>query len=514
MATGSRSLTLKLIADIDDFNKNLNKGSNEVEGFGGKVEKFGKMAGAAFAAAAVAAAAYAGKLAIDGVKAAIEDEAAQVRLAGALKAATGATNEQIAAVEKQILKTSLATGVSDGELRPAMQRLAVSLGSTAKAQDTLNLALDISKATGKPLEAVTNALAKANEGNTTSLARLGVGLTAADLKTMSFTDAQQKLTDLWGGSASAYAQTFQGRIDRLKVTFDETKESIGAALLPIIEKLVEYILKYGVPVFDTLKGVWNNIRDAVMENETKFKSFVDVIKWLAPIIGTTLGAAFKVVGEIAGNVINIVADVVGAIKPMLNFAIDGINKVIRGLNLINPFKDIPYIPMVGTGGGTGSASTSGSFSTSFGGGTSGTGSAGGTGSGSAGGTGGGGGGGAGTSFAGATSAADLVSKLQNISEEMTKLTFQVNTGGISKAAATTQMNALTAQFDILQRQADALAGQAPTTGGMGAMVRDEITINMNGIINGEEAARVIVDNLTASAARGGVGTVFKFSTDR
>jgi hypothetical protein len=158
MATGTRALTLKLIADIDDFNKNLNKGSTEVEGFGGKIEKFGKVAAAAFAAAAAAAAAYAGKLAIDGVKAAIEDEAAQVRLAAALENATGATRDQIAAVEEQISKTALATGVADDQLRPALQRLAVSTGDTTKAQELLNLALDVAQATGKPLETVANAL--------------------------------------------------------------------------------------------------------------------------------------------------------------------------------------------------------------------------------------------------------------------------------------------------------------------------------------------------------------------
>ena len=63
--------------------------------------------------AAAAAGAYAVKIGIDGVKAAIADEAAQVKLAGALRNATGATDDQIAAVEKQILKMSLATGVSD-----------------------------------------------------------------------------------------------------------------------------------------------------------------------------------------------------------------------------------------------------------------------------------------------------------------------------------------------------------------------------------------------------------------
>lgn len=82
--SGSRTLKLSILADVDNLKKNLDTGSKEVEGFGGKLEKFGKVAAAAFAAAAAAAAAYAGKLAIEGVKAAIEDEAAQNRLANAL----------------------------------------------------------------------------------------------------------------------------------------------------------------------------------------------------------------------------------------------------------------------------------------------------------------------------------------------------------------------------------------------------------------------------------------------
>ena len=89
---GSRTLKLSILADVDDLKKKLDTGSKEVEGFGGKLEKFSKVAAAAFAAAAAAAAAYAGKLAIEGVKAAIEDEAAQKRLALALQNVTGATN--------------------------------------------------------------------------------------------------------------------------------------------------------------------------------------------------------------------------------------------------------------------------------------------------------------------------------------------------------------------------------------------------------------------------------------
>ncbi len=119
-----------------------------------------------------------------------------------------------------------ATGVADDQLRPALARLALSTGNVSKAQDLLSLALDISTQTGKPLEGVANALGKAYDGNTAALGRLGIGLTAAELKAMSFTDVQTKLSDLFGGAAAKNAATFQGRMDRLKVAFDEGVETL------------------------------------------------------------------------------------------------------------------------------------------------------------------------------------------------------------------------------------------------------------------------------------------------
>jgi enamine deaminase RidA (YjgF/YER057c/UK114 family) len=183
---GSRTLKLSILGDVDNLNKSLKAAGQDVDNFGDKMGKAGKAIGAAFAAAAVAAGAYAIKIGIDGVKAAIEDEKAQTQLALALENATGATKAQIAATENYILQTSLATGVTDDELRPALQRIAISTGSLTKAQDLLSVALDVSTATGKPLETVANALSKAYDGNSAALGKLGIGLSAAELKTMSF----------------------------------------------------------------------------------------------------------------------------------------------------------------------------------------------------------------------------------------------------------------------------------------------------------------------------------------
>jgi hypothetical protein len=249
MATGSRTLKLSILADVDQLNKSLKAANGDVEDSSNRISDFGKKAGLAFAAAAVAAGAYAIKIGIDGVKAAIEDDAAQQKLARTLEAVTGATVEQIQSVEDQITKMSLATGVADDKLRPALSRLALSTGDITKAQDLLSIALDVSTATGKPLEAVSNAISKAYDGNAASLGKLGLGLSAAELKSMSFTEVTTKLSDLFGGAAAANAETYEGKIARLKIGLDEAKETIGFALLPIVTKLIDYINREVVPAF-------------------------------------------------------------------------------------------------------------------------------------------------------------------------------------------------------------------------------------------------------------------------
>jgi hypothetical protein len=195
MATGTRALTLKLLADVDNFTKNLDKADKDVMSFGDKVSDFGKKAGLAFAAAGAAAVAYAGKLAIDGVKSAIEDAAAQEKLALTLKNVTKATDNQIKATEDYITQTSLAFGITDDDLRPSLERLARATGDLEKAQKLQTVAIDVAAGSGKSLEAVTNAMARAAEGNTAALGKLGIGLTSAELKTMSMDQITAQLAD-------------------------------------------------------------------------------------------------------------------------------------------------------------------------------------------------------------------------------------------------------------------------------------------------------------------------------
>lgn len=342
MATDSRTLKLAILGEVKDLSASLTKGSNEVNSFGDKITKFGKVAGAAFLAAGVAATAYAGKLAIDGVKAAIEDEAAQLRLATSLKNVTGATDAQIKATEEYILKTSLAKGITDDELRPSLDRLVRSTKDLSEAQKLQAIAIDVAAGSGKSLEAVTNAMARAAEGNTASLGRLGIGLSKAELATLSMEEITAKLAQTFEGQASKQAETFQGKMDRLKIAFNEGKETVGSFILDAITPMVDFIVQKVVPgvqmfidsiggekgiskalsgfisaaksifipVFEGIKSAFDNIKGAVADNKEEFKTLLEFIqKYVAPF----LGGVFKLAIQGIGTAIAAVVDVVGAL---------------------------------------------------------------------------------------------------------------------------------------------------------------------------------------------------------
>jgi len=340
MAGTSRALTLKLLADIDNFTKNINKADNEVTTFGDKITNFGKVAGKAFLLAGVAAAAYAGKLAVDGVKSAIADAAAQEKLALTLRNVTGATNAQIKATESYITQTSLAFGVTDEDLRPSLERLARATGSVTEAQKLQRLALDISAGSGKSLESVTTALAKAQEGSTTALGKLGVGLSKAELAGMTAEQVFAKLADTFANQATTKANTFQGQMDRLKIAFDEAKETVGTFILQAITPMVENIVKYVVPaiqsfvqgfesgtglknalneivrvaktllipIFEGTKKIFDTVKKAVSDNE---EAFTGLWKFISDVLAPFLGGAFKVVLSGIAIAIGLVVTAVG-----------------------------------------------------------------------------------------------------------------------------------------------------------------------------------------------------------
>ena len=254
------------------------------------------LAGAA-AFGAVAASAY------GAIQAAAQDEQSQKKLADQLRRTTNATDEQIAAVEQHISKQMMLTGVTDDQLRPAMANLVRSTGDVTFAQSQLNLALDISAATGKDLESVSLALGKAFTGNVGALTKLGVPLDQSVVKSKNLSEVIKTLNTQFGGAAADAADTFSGRLRILQTSLGEAVEGIGYALLPMAERLVAFIQTNVVPViqaFSDKLAAGGGLRDALIAAAATAGDFgIRVIDALEPVAKglVTLGNLFVTVGK-------------------------------------------------------------------------------------------------------------------------------------------------------------------------------------------------------------------------
>jgi phage-related protein len=204
--------------------------------------------------AALALVALAGA-AIACAKAAAEDEAAQVKLAGQLRRVTGATDAAVASAEDYITKLSLATGVADDDLRPALATLATVTGNVEKAQQGLAITLDVAAASGKNTATVSKALAKAYAGDGAALAKLIPGLDKAAVKSGDFARINAELARVTGGAAAEAAGTAAGQFRIFELTIAETKEQIGAAFLPVLSQIAPYLVRLAALLKDNTKAI-------------------------------------------------------------------------------------------------------------------------------------------------------------------------------------------------------------------------------------------------------------------
>lgn len=239
MGAKTAILAIRIISDASKAAAGFDQVEQKTGKWAGRAEKAGKIAGGILAAG-VGAAAVALK---NGTQSAIEDAAAQARLAQTLQKTTGASSAQVKATEDWITKTALATGVADDELRPALGKLAAATGSVEKAQRLTALSMDVAAARGVSLEQVTKAVEKAQNGQVSGLSRLGIATTDATGKTISADEAMKRLSDTYGGAAATAAETLAGKQARLKVAWDEAWETLGAMLIPALTTLADKMAK-------------------------------------------------------------------------------------------------------------------------------------------------------------------------------------------------------------------------------------------------------------------------------
>jgi hypothetical protein len=203
--------------------KAFNQANKSVDVLDKGVKKLGKSLAAVFGAQQLL------KFAKNASMAFIEDEKAANRLALAVR--NLGLEFETPRIERFISDLSRATGVTDDELRPAMQRLLQTTGSVTKAQELLAQATDISAGSGIAYETVANDLSMAYVGQTRGLRKYSLGLTQAELKTMKFTDLQERLNKQFSGANADYLTTYAGKMQLLGTAAGEASETIGGALV-------------------------------------------------------------------------------------------------------------------------------------------------------------------------------------------------------------------------------------------------------------------------------------------
>lgn len=223
------------------------------------------------------------------VKAASEDASAQEQLKLAIQNNTNATDAQMMAVEKSLGQMEMSAAVADDVLRPALATLVRSTKDVASAQNLLALALDISAGTGKDLESVSLALAKANAGNFGALTRLGVPLSKNTIASKDFAAATRELGAAFDGASEKAANSAAGGMAKFKIAVDNLYEAVGYQLLPVLGDYVTVATELITTVTDADKSQSNWFTKAVKwaGQQSQLVQAVGSLNWIVHNLAET-----------------------------------------------------------------------------------------------------------------------------------------------------------------------------------------------------------------------------------
>jgi len=359
------ALSIPIVSEFDG--KGIDKAIKEFK----QLETVGEKAQFAIKKAAIPAAAaitaVAGALGL-AAKAAAEDEQQQAILANTMQNVVGATDATVAATEDMISAMSRATGTADSELRPAFSALLVGTKNVGEATDALSLAQDISAATGNNLATVSDALAKAYAGNMKGLAALSPEMKGMIKDGASLDTVMLALNDNFGGAAAKSANTAAGQFKILKNSLAETQESIGAGLLPVLQKVLPYLqsmadwAQKNPKAFLFIAGTISAIATAILAVNFAMAAnpFTLIALGIAALV-TGLAVAYTKFEGFRNGVNFVINGLIAGFELMANSFIGAINLIIRGMNLINPFTDIASLPTINLPslGGGGNATSGG-----------------------------------------------------------------------------------------------------------------------------------------------------------
>jgi hypothetical protein len=297
MAVGA--VVARILTQYSD--KGSKAAQKDINKLGRNIDAFAKKSARAFGVAAAASAFFAVKIGKDAVDAAIADQKSQALLANSLRNTVGANDAAIASTETYITAMQKQFNVVDDELRPAMAGLTAATGSVTAAQSLMQIALDVSANRTVDLGTAVNAIIAGTRGQFRALGKLVPGLDSATLATKDYGLILDKVSKLTAGSAAKRAQTLEYRLIGLKIAFGEILETLGYALLPVLDKFVTVVTKKILPALDAFVAVNKDKLAASFAIAAEFAvillgAAVNFGNWIANNMGLVKGMALLIAG--------------------------------------------------------------------------------------------------------------------------------------------------------------------------------------------------------------------------
>jgi hypothetical protein len=230
----------------------------QIEGVGGKAAFVFNKAVVPGAVAAAGAITGLGVTLFKAAGAAAEAQKEDKLLADQLRRTTGATEAAITQTMNFVDALELESTISGGELSSNLALLTRSTQDVTKAQELLKIATDVSVGSGKDLSSVSEALRKAYGGEFAALEKLGIQIPENVKKTKDYEAVQALLNKQFGGAAADAADTFQGQLAKLQISFGKIVEELGVLVLPYLQRFVTYVNDHIMPALkvfiEALKG--------------------------------------------------------------------------------------------------------------------------------------------------------------------------------------------------------------------------------------------------------------------
>ena len=322
-------------------------------------------------------------------KAAMEDEAAQLELARQLRTTTQATDAQIKAVEQSISAFSKQTAMADDQLRPALANLVRATGSLELSQKAMAVTADLATAKNIDMESASVAVSKALNGQVSALIKLDPSLKGIITSTSTADEIMAALNATVGGAAETFANSAEGGLKNFGIQMDELKESIGAAFIPVMEKLLPYVLDFTTFLQDNTKvllivtGAIAAMAATIVTANVAMKAY-NAVQIIVTAANAVLAGSFTTVQASAGvfaaaigavtisiaalyaiykegpravaefmlpfrqfavGVVNSVKVVANGINQIINAALIGLNTLISAMNAI-PGVNIDLLPLL------------------------------------------------------------------------------------------------------------------------------------------------------------------------